>query len=888
MSEQLSEARQAVTTLVFMFDSAIEISQNIDEQLQQIFEHSVLTSCCEQGESLFADFSEDPFEGLSYRAFLERLSNGEGEEGLYSATQHLKAFISSGYLANIQNFQWLVKGQAISFAVELQASCCDQKLHELRVVISENTQERGRDDLVFSIAHGLSAASNETFFPCLAEYLTTKLGVDFVSITKSCGEDELKNIVFSDRGELITTDCVFKIEGPFQHYYNRIICYPDRVASIFSDSSWFTENHVQAFMSVALYSSGGEILGIIALMHCQEFDDIDLARSLLTIFSVRAAAELELQEKKRREEYKQNRYSALVESSPNGIVVLDIDPPLSVELSIREQVKHLVQYARYAECNPAFLRIHGLKKSSDAIGCALDEVEMISDFAGQLREFVFNHYVTKDQVTKVFTQAGEEFWLSNTLTGHIEDGHLMRIFGVCTDVSEQVRQTQLLAHQANHDELTQLPNRSCFKHNVEQTLAELAEGEKVAIFLLDLDGFKEINDTLGHATGDILLQMVGPRIRKVLDDDTVILARLGGDEFGFLVRNPGAHTDIIDRALLLVGAIKTPFTVNELDLCVGGSVGISLYPDDGDDFSALMRCADVAMYRAKHQSRDFEIYDAAHDHYSVRRLSLMMDLRAAIGDQLLLYYQPIISLSDKSVQGFEALVRWQHPVHGMLFPDEFIPLIELTDVIDPLTWWVIETAIKQLQQWQLQGLDYSLSVNVSTRNIADDSFTYRLSRLLRKYKVDSRKLEMEITESTLMADPVKGHSVLTAMAAMGIRFAIDDFGTGYSSLAYLKSLPVNTLKIDRTFISQMLESSQDEVIVNSTIQLAHNLGMNVTAEGIENGLLLEELAKLGCDHGQGFFICRPMPLADLKSWVSLYERGNQHVTGTVQSVAHTE
>ena len=875
MSEQLSETQQPVTTVVFRFDPAVDVSQNVDDQLWCIFDDSVLTSFHEEG-GIIAELSQSPLEGLSYRAFIERLNQHSNEEAFYTIGQQLKAFIGSGYLTNTQTLQRTIKGQIVSFSVELQALRCGQQLQELRVLIVDNTDVRSRDDLVFSIAQGLSTASGEQFFPHLAEYLAGTLGLDFVSIAKASHEDQLTNIAFYNRGELSVEASVFNIQGPFHNHHNRIVCYPEHVVSLFPEASWLVEEQVQAFMSVPLYSSEGDYLGVIALMHRQEFANIELLRSLLTIFSVRAAAELELQEQKRGEEYKQNRYSALIESTPNGIVVLDVNPPLSVELSIREQVKHLVQHARYAECNPAFLHIHGLKTPADLIGRALGEVDVIADFAGQMREFVFKNYLTRDRATKVFTQSGDEFWLSKSLTGHIENGYLKRIFGVCTDVSEQVRQTQLLARQANHDELTQLPNRGFFKQSVEQIISELEEGEKAAVFILDLDGFKEINDTLGHITGDLLLQMVGPRIRKVLDDDSVILARLGGDEFGFLIQNPGSDSDLIDRALLLMSAIKTPFPVNELDLCVGGSVGISLYPEHGKDFSALMRCADVAMYRAKDQSRDIEIYDPAHDHYSVRRLSLMMDLRSAIDDeQLILHYQPIIDLADSSVHGFEALVRWQHPVHGMLPPGEFIPLIELTDVIDPLTWWVIETAIKQLQEWQSQGLDYCLSVNVSTRNIADDSFVYRLSRLLRKYKVDGRKLEMEITESTLMADPVKGRSVLTAMAAMGVLFAIDDFGTGYSSLAYLKSLPINTLKIDRAFISQMLESPQDEVIVNSTIQLAHNLGMKVTAEGIENGLLLEELAKLGCDRGQGFFICRPMPLTDLNSWVSLYERGSQ-------------
>jgi EAL domain-containing protein (putative c-di-GMP-specific phosphodiesterase class I) len=295
------------------------------------------------------------------------------------------------------------------------------------------------------------------------------------------------------------------------------------------------------------------------------------------------------------------------------------------------------------------------------------------------------------------------------------------------------------------------------------------------------------------------------------------------------------------------------------------------------------------MYRAKEQSRDFEIYSAEHDHYSVRRLSLMMDLRRAIEDeQLLLYYQPIVDLNSESIKGFEALVRWNHPQHGMLLPGEFVPLIELTDVIEPLTWWVIETAVQQLHQWQQQGKKYHLSVNVSARNIADDSFVYRLSQLLRRYKVDGRLLEMEITESTLMADPVKGRSVLTAMSAMGIRFSIDDYGTGYSSLAYLKSLPIDTLKIDRVFISQMQSSVQDEIIVRSTIQLAHNLGMQVTAEGIENASLIGELKALGCDHGQGFFICRPVPLEQLDSWVMLYERSQAENLGRKQQQKKSE
>ena len=430
-----------------------------------------------------------------------------------------------------------------------------------------------------------------------------------------------------------------------------------------------------------------------------------------------------------------------------------------------------------------------------------------------------------------------------------------------------LRQAAASSHQALHDALTGLPNRDLFADRLGQALRTAdRELQPAALLLLDLDRFKDVNDTLGHHHGDQLLCEVGGRLRGALRQvDTV--ARLGGDEFAVLV--PGADADgaaaVADK---LRTALQSPLTLDGVMLDVDASIGIAVYPDHGDDTTELLRHADVAMYAAKHAHAGFMVYDPTVDQHSPRRLALLGGLRRALErDELLLHYQPKADVQSGRVLGAEALVRWQHPEHGLLGPDEFIPLAERTGLIHPLTRWVLEAALRQAAAWHRAGHRLSVAVNVSTRCLLDRGLPDEVAELLAAWEVPAGSLVLEVTESAVMADPSRALDVLGRLHAMGVRLALDDFGTGYSSMAYLKALPVDELKVDRSFVGEMVTSPSDSMIVRSTIDLGHNLGLRVVAEGVESQDAWRQLEALGCDTAQGYYLGRPMPAADLEHWL---------------------
>ena len=373
---------------------------------------------------------------------------------------------------------------------------------------------------------------------------------------------------------------------------------------------------------------------------------------------------------------------------------------------------------------------------------------------------------------------------------------------------------------------------------------------------MDLDGFKDINDTLGHHVGDVVLTRIGTRLTEVVRQiDTV--ARLGGDEFALVLSDvePGEAERV---AVKLRAAIEEPMEIDEVGLGVRASVGIALVPDHGIDTSTLLRCADVAMYRAKQLGTGFLSYDADFDHHDVRRLALVAELREALEtDELVCHYQPIIDLRDRALTGVEALVRWRHPVLGLVGPDHFVPVAEQTGLIKPLTWWVLRSALSQVRSWQDQQHRLAVAVNVSARVLHDPELVDRVDQLLREAGVAGEALELEITESGMMDNPGAAMETLTRLADLGVRLAIDDFGTGYSSLAYLQRLPVHELKVDRSFVADMAENSTDASIVRSVIELGHSLGLRVTAIGVENEPTLDLLTELGCDAIQGYLVGVP-------------------------------
>lgn len=441
-------------------------------------------------------------------------------------------------------------------------------------------------------------------------------------------------------------------------------------------------------------------------------------------------------------------------------------------------------------------------------------------------------------------------------------------------ISKVVSQALANAHQikdldymAHHDSLTGLTNRMYFHWAFNKRTNEPNYSSAI-LMLLDLDRFKEVNDTLGHHIGDVLLQQIGPRLSHIFSQQPVQISRLGGDEFTILIDHIDNQDLTIKYAQRLLDCLREPFSIESMSLEIDASIGIAKYPQDGGDSHALLRSADVAMYEAKRQGGGIKLYDPGDDKHTPQRLALIAELKNAIREQQLeLHYQPKINLSDGNLSGFEALVRWRHPKMGLLYPDAFIPLAELSDSIHYLTEEVIKLALKQQQRWIKDGYMIPVAVNLSARNLIDDRCVVYLGQMMKQYNVSPGMLELEITETALMQDPKLATSLLNQISALGVKLSIDDFGTGYSSLAYLRRMPIDILKIDREFVTDMLSNEQDSIIVSSTIALAHNLNLNVIAEGVEDNKTLEKLTKMGCDFAQGYHICKPKPWSEMKSWL---------------------
>jgi diguanylate cyclase (GGDEF)-like protein/PAS domain S-box-containing protein len=437
------------------------------------------------------------------------------------------------------------------------------------------------------------------------------------------------------------------------------------------------------------------------------------------------------------------------------------------------------------------------------------------------------------------------------------------------DVSERKQLERALTRQAFTDQLTGLPNRALLQDRTQQALRMAGrQGLTAALLLLDLDRFKEVNDTLGHHHGDLLLQQVAERVHGSLrSSDTV--ARLGGDEFAVLLPQVAGVQEATVVADKLSAAIEAPFTVNGLTLDVDASIGVAVYPDHAGDANQLLQRADVAMYAAKATHAGYTVYDPTLDQHNPRRLGLLGQLRRALAaGELVVHYQPKADVRSARILGVEALVRWQHPEHGLLGPGEFVPLAETTGLIRPLTSYVLDAALRQCRTWLDAGHELSVAVNLSTRCLLDLTLPDQIIGLLEETAMAPERLVLEITESAIMTDPTRALEILNRLHTLGVQLAIDDFGTGYSSMAYLKSLPVDELKVDRSFVKHLRDNPSDAVIVRSTVDLGHNLGLRVVAEGVEDEATWQELANLGCDSVQGYFLARPMPEAELVAWLA--------------------
>jgi len=440
------------------------------------------------------------------------------------------------------------------------------------------------------------------------------------------------------------------------------------------------------------------------------------------------------------------------------------------------------------------------------------------------------------------------------------------VAGASTRLRRQAAENQ---HLALHDPLTDLPNRSLFHDRAQQAiLASRRDQTGIALMILDLDRFKEVNDTLGHHNGDLLLQEIGTRLRGGLRESDSV-ARLGGDEFGLLLPNVADGAEALMLGERVRAVLRRPFTLEGVTLDVEASIGIAIYPEHGDDVDSLLQRADVAMYLAKEDRSGCELYASDRDEYSPHRLALAAELRRALDEkELVLHYQPKADLSDGRIVAVEALVRWQHPEHGLLTPDQFVPLAEATGLIRELTLTVLAEALHQQRVWRDDGIDIRVAVNLSARDLYDLTLPASTAELLAKHDVPPTSLELEITESVIVADPMRARAILNRLSEMGVVLAIDDYGTGYSSLGYLKRLPIDEMKIDRSFVMQMADDRNDAAIVRSTVELGRNLGLKVVAEGVETAAAWAHLKALGCDFAQGYYLSKPVPAAEIAALVA--------------------
>ena len=419
-----------------------------------------------------------------------------------------------------------------------------------------------------------------------------------------------------------------------------------------------------------------------------------------------------------------------------------------------------------------------------------------------------------------------------------------------------------LQHLAVHDPLTKLPNRTLIMDRLDQGIRAASRGEaQLALIMIDLDHFKEINDTLGHAVGDQLLCCIAERFRGALRDvDT--LGRLGGDEFAVVAAEADLNASIV-VVEKLQSMLAAPVEIHGNNYSIGASMGIALYPEHGMTPLCLLKSADVAMYVAKRNKDEFCVYNKQLDEHDANRLTLLGDLRSAIQNHSIdIALQPKLDITTKQIIGFEALARWTHPTQGPLVPQEFIPIIENAGLSKPFTQQILEKAIKACCDCRENGYDITVSVNLSAHNLRDLHLPEQVEELLERYKMDKNTLILEITEGAIMNDPELTMDILTRLDAMNVRISIDDFGTGFSSLSFLKKLPIHQLKIDGSFVSGITTDPDDAIIVQSTIDLAHNLGLTVVAEGVEEQDVLNVIQNLGCELVQGFLISQPLQLAD--------------------------
>ncbi|MGA2804003.1 MAG: EAL domain-containing protein [Acidimicrobiales bacterium] len=568
------------------------------------------------------------------------------------------------------------------------------------------------------------------------------------------------------------------------------------------------------------------------------------------------------------------RLRSVVANIPGAVYRCACDEAWTVEY-LSDQIQDLVGYPA-SDFVGSGVRTYDSIVHPDDLACVVEEV---SDALERSCSYSLEY--------RLIHVSGEIRWVAEhgrPVLG--PDGRKQRTVGVILDITRQKAAEKSreiverrLRNQALHDSLTGLANRTLFRASVVRAISEAERnGSELAVFVMDLDGFKEVNDALGHVSGDRVLKEVAHRLQEALRESDAI-ARFGSDEFAVLVTQ-ARRAQVLEVVRRVRGAVEQSIDLEGLPVNLGVSIGISAFPRDGADVDTLLRCADTAMYLAKDTDLGYAFYDASVDTRAATHLGLIGDLRHAIEDQeLVLHYQPKIAVRSGQVVGVEALVRWHHPARGLMMPSEFVPVAKETSLIKELTLHVIDEAGRQWRAWADEGRRLPIAVNLSLRDLVDPGFPGEVAALIGKWRMPATMLKLEVTESAVVEDPKRTEDVLERLGAMGLRFSVDDFGTGYFSLAYLKRLPIDEIKIDRSFVAAMTVHEEDEVIVRSTIDLGHSLGLSVVAEGVETRSVMERLAPFGCDVAQGYYLGRPMPPDEFDIWLDHHPASGEPTSG---------
>ncbi|MFZ5863268.1 MAG: EAL domain-containing protein [Nitrospirota bacterium] len=731
------------------------------------------------------------------------------------------------------------------------------ELMALEGFIADTTERRWADEAFGIIARDASSLVGSQFFSSLTKSMAAALRVRWAFIARPSDSDGSRYRIISfwtgtdwaDSFEypIKGTPCERVIREAFQFF-------PSDVQSRFPEDVWLREHGVVSYMAVPLFDSAGHPLGHMGVMDDRVMDSALPLESILRIFAARAGAELERQTAEEALRESEERYRDVVENAHD--MIQSVDPDGRV-LFVNRAWLDTMGYREYEVSSiTLFDLIH--RESVDRFR---EHFQRLA--AGESPVLIETVFVAKD---------GRVIPLEGSATGQYVDGRLVSTHAIFRNITERKEWEARLAQVTRHDALTNLPNRAVFLDRLDQALVRVRTGRSerpLAVLILDLDRFKLVNETLGHAAGDRMLSAVAERLSGVLrDGDTV--ARLGGDEFAVLLPELAKVSDSAMVVGKIFAALRAPFVVDSHELFVGASIGVSVAPDDGDESGTLLKHADAAMYRAKDQGRNtFQLYSPAMNVSQLERLSLESSLRHALDrDEFVVYYQPQVELESGLVVGMEALVRWRHPEWGLVAPARFIPVAEETGLIVPIGERVMSLACAQNRRWQEQGVaPFCVSVNLSARQFQQPDLKDVVARVLRESGLDPKWLDLELTETLLMSDADRTVSAINTLHAMGIGLALDDFGTGYSSLSYLKRYPIDTIKIDKSFVRHITTDSDDAAIATAIIAMAHSLKLTVVAEGVETEEQRAFLVQRRCDAVQGYLFTPPIPADDITAWL---------------------